>query len=167
MFKKIELKFYILAKESKDHNMLVNEKKTKFFVINGNSEDKLPITWEDVTIKNINSYLYLGSWFTEDGSMKSVLSLHEQKVVENFNKFSIFCAVNTNMPFSFKYRVFNSAIVSSLTYGSESWLCDSFPKIKKYYNQMLRCLLGVRPNTSIELCHIESGINPLEYIINK
>ena len=35
------------------------------------------------------------------------------------------------------------------------------------YNKLIKCLLGVRKNTSINLCMIESGIPPIQSIIAK
>ena len=35
------------------------------------------------------------------------------------------------------------------------------------YNRLVKCLLGVRKNTSIDLCLIESGIEPINYLLSK
>ena len=69
------------------------------------------------------------------------------------------------MPFYFKKRVFEAAAASSLFYGSETWLTDSLQKLIKSYNLLIKCLLGVRVNTSIHLCLAESGILPAQFLI--
>ena len=71
------------------------------------------------------------------------------------------------MPFGSNKLVFDAAVTSSLLYSAESWLTNNIKSIKKHYNQLVRCLLGVRKNTSIELCLVESGIPPIQYVLAK
>ena len=99
--------------------------------------------------------------------MSDIVSLHEKSNQATVNKFSIFCAANTQMPFTYKKLVFEAAVTSSLLYSVESWLTDSIRPIANQYNQLVRCLLGVRRNTSVDLCLIESGIPPVQHVIAK
>ena len=55
----------------------------------------------------------------------------------------------------------------SLLYSAESWLSDSIRPIEQQYNQLVRCLLGVRKNTSIDLCLLEAGIPPVKHVLAK
>ena len=71
------------------------------------------------------------------------------------------------MPFRYKRLVFDAAVTSSLLYSCESWLTDNIKSITTQYNQLIRCLLGVRKNTCIDLCMIEAGIPPLQHVILK
>ena len=71
------------------------------------------------------------------------------------------------MPFKYKRLVFDAAVTSSLLYSTESWYTDSIRPIANQYNQLVRCLLGVRKNTSIDLCLIETGIPPIQHMIAK
>ena len=66
-----------------------------------------------------------------------------------------------------KKKVFDAAVMSSLLYGSESWLTNSIKGIEKQYSKLMKCLLGVRKNTSVNLCMLEAGIPPLDYILEK
>ena len=52
-------------------------------------------------------------------------------------------------------------------YSSESWLTDNMKPISAQYNQLVRCLLGVRMNTCMDLCLVEAGIPPAKDIILK
>ena len=111
--------------------------------------------------------MYLGAWFTADARIESVMRLHEVTGVTTINKFALFCAANTDMPYAYKRKVFDAAVMSSLTYSCETWF-SKYPKIlNKQYNKAVRCLLGVRKNTSIEMCLVKSGIYPLKFIITK
>ena len=69
------------------------------------------------------------------------------------------------MPFKYKKLVFEAAVTASLLYSAESWFTDSIKPIEQQYNQLVRCLLGVRRNTSIDLCLIESGITPIRHVL--
>ena len=71
------------------------------------------------------------------------------------------------MPFAVKKMVFQSAVISSITYGSETWLTNSIKPIESKYNAMVRLLLGVRPNTCLKLCLLEAGIEPLVHVVRK
>ena len=61
----------------------------------------------------------------------------------------------------------DSAVVSSIFYGCEIWLCENPEHAIKTYNQLVRCLLSVRSNTSTNMCLVESGKPPAKYVINK
>lgn len=52
----------------------MNESKTKFMVLNGDSSDREPFPQGDIIIKLCKSYVYLGAIFTADGSTASSLS---------------------------------------------------------------------------------------------
>ena len=134
------------------------KKRQSFFVINGNGGDKIPLEVERIKINYSPQYLYLGAWFTESGKAADIIALHEKSNQATVNKFAIFCAANSQMPFKYKRLVFDAAITSSLLYSAESWFTDNIKPIENQYNQLVRCLLGVRKNTSIDLRLVESGI---------
>ena len=118
-----------------------------------------------MTVNYTNRYLYLGAWFTDTGKTDDVLRLHEPSNEAAINKFSIFCTANTQMPFVYKKKVFDAAITSAMLYSCETWLTNKFKGLERQYNKLIRCLLGVRKNTSMNLCMIETGISPLLEII--
>ena len=162
-----EAKLKVVLQYGNEFGMGINVKKTKFFVINGSEHDKIPIQVDSVKICYSPSYLYLGAWFTESGKMKDVIALHEKANQATINKFAIFCAANTNMPFKYKKMVFDAAVTSSLLYSSESWFTNSIKPIEQQYDLLVRCLLGVRKYTSINLCLLESGIPPVSHVLAK
>ena len=63
--------------------------------------------------------------------------------------------------------VMEAAASASLFYGSESWLIENPHSVIRAYNQLVKCLLGVRVNTAINLCLIESGIPTAKHVIEK
>ena len=109
----------------KEHGMGVNLKKTKFMAIGATAEDKVPLVVDDIIVKYSSTYLYLGAWMTDSGKMDDVLALHAEHCTNIVNKFSIFCCANTMMPFTVKKTVFDAAVVSAITYSSETWLTNN------------------------------------------
>ena len=150
-----------------EYGMMINEKNTSFFVINAAVDEKRPLHLNGKTIDYKDKYKYLGSWFTDDGKSESALKLHEPDHLSSVNKFAIFCHTNTSMPYHYKSLVMEAAVVSSVFYGCETWLLNNTKQATGMYNKMIRCLLGVRVNTSTKLCLIESGKQPAKHVINK
>ena len=54
-----------------------------------------------------------------------------------------------------------AALLSSILYGCESWLGASLRSIEPAYRTLVRVLLGVRPNTAIDLCLLELRMSSL------
>ena len=150
-----------------EYGMAINSKKTKFFVIGGEGADLRPFHVNDREIAFSDSYVYLGAWFTADARIGSVMRQHEASGEATVNKFALFCAANTDMPYAYKRKVFEAAVMSSLLYSCETWFTKDPKILIKQYNKAVRCLLGVRHNTSIEMCLVESGIYPLKFIVTK
>ena len=114
-------KFEVLMKFCEQYGMKVNEVKTNLLVINGNKRDREDFVCGDVVVKHATSYIYLGSPFTEDGRISTILKMHVKTRVADLNKFKIFCKVNVTMPYIYKKQVLQAAIISSLLYSCESW----------------------------------------------
>ena len=150
-----------------EYGMEINEKKTKFMVINHNDEDQLPLETQNRKFEYCSKYLYLGSWFTDEGDQKSFLKLHEPAQLASLNKFAIFCQVNSEMPYYYKSLVLDAAVTSSIFYSCETWLCRSPDFAINTYHKMIRILLGVRDNTSLNLSLIESGKHPAKFMIRE
>lgn len=68
------------------------------------------------------------------------------------NKFAIFCAVNTEVPYVYKKKVFDAVVTSALKYSSETWIMYNPKGLICQYNQLIKCSIGVRQNTAISLC---------------
>ena len=63
-----EAKLKIVLKYCEDFGMSINVKKTKFYVINGSSDDRIPLSVEGTSISYCSQYLYLGAWFSDSGN---------------------------------------------------------------------------------------------------
>ena len=158
-------KFTILMEFCHRYGMKVNELKTKLMVINGEERDREPFTCKDVTVKHAIKYIYLGSPFTENGSIRSVIELHLKTRTADLNKFKIFCKMNATMPYQYKKKVLQAVITSSLLYGCESWLTDSYKDAERKYIAALRALLGVREATPANIIYLETGMPKLNELV--
>ena len=72
-------------------------------------------------------------------------------------KYVSFVTKNNDVPFIVKRLVLEAALMSSLMYGCESWLCADVKPVLKLYNWSIKQLLGVRRTTSNLVCYAELG----------
>ena len=160
-------KLVILTEFCEKYGMVVNELKTKLSVINGSKEDMETIIVKNVKVKHATSYIYLGSPVTEDGKISSNIEIHLKCRIADLNKFKLFCKKNETMPFKFKMEVFKAVIMSSLLYGSESWLTEQMKEVEKVYVSSIKSLLGVRETTRTDTVLLEIGMPPVKHLVQK
>ena len=98
---------------------------------------------------------------------KSALKMHIKSKTADINKFTIFCAVNTSIPFYIKKQVFDSCLLSSLLYGCETWFTNNLKEIEHVYIRMIKVLLGFRESTPSANCLVELGQKNLKSIVNE
>jgi len=163
--KKLIKKVTLLVQFCKKYGMVINESKTKLMVINGTIIDKQPIVVNNLSICHCDTYIYLGSPFTSDGTLSTAVKSHVQEKMAHFHKFIAFLDKNRDLPFIIKKRVFDACLLSALLYGCESWLNADLKPVSKLYNWALKQMLGVRLTTCNDVCYIESGYAPLTAIV--
>ena len=71
------------------------------------------------------------------------------------------------MPFVFKKKVLNAAIISSLLYACETWLGSEIKDVEKVYVSAIKAVLGVRETTRNDTTLIEAGMPSLSQLIKK
>ena len=118
-----------------------------------------------LVVEHCDTYVYLGSPFTSDGSVSSAIKAHARLKMPHVLKFVSFIGKNNNVPFAVKRRVFDAALMSSILYGCESWIGGDLKPMMKLYNWCLKVLLGVRKSTCNDLCYVESGYPPLQDLV--
>ena len=163
--KMIKMKFAKLIEFCEKYGMKVNELKTKLLVINGEPRDREEFTCNNVTVKHASLYIYLGSPFTENGSIPSIIELHVKSRTADLNKFKIFCKMNSTMPYQYKKKVLLAAVRSSLLYGCESWLVENYKGVEVKYIGAVRALLGVREATPADIVLLETGMPTLKELV--
>ena len=160
-------KFTVLIKFCEKYGMIVNDIKTNLMVINGSKKDRENFVVSNVTVKHAVSYVYLGSPFTENGNMNCVIKMHVKTRMKDLNKFKIFCIKNETMPYIYKKKVLEAVIMSSLSYGCETWLSDRAKEVEKLYIGAVKSLLGVRETTRNDAVLIEAGMPNMSEMIRK
>lgn len=148
-------KIKLLNQFCNDYGMVINQQKTKFFVINGVEVDVQPFEVDQVVINVCNQYVYLGSVFTSDGTASAAIKAHARAKMCHVLKFVSFLKKNRDVPFYVKRRIFDAALMSSILYGCESWLDGDLKPVIKLYNWGIKQLLGVRISTCNDLCYCE------------
>jgi hypothetical protein len=143
------------------YGMELNQRKTKFMVLNGAQEDRTPLQVQEKVIAHTDHYVYLGAHFVEDGSITKVMTHQAKECEKHLNKFAAFVSKNTNMPFIMKRKVLDACFMSSMLYASESWLTDNLKAMNQCYMAAIKQLLGVRNTTPHLLCLIETGLSDL------
>lgn len=161
----IMVKLGVLHMFCQEYGMKVNVEKTKFFVINGEDGDREPLCVGNFIVEHCDSYMYLGSPFTCDGSISSSVKEHEKKKICQVLKFVSFVSKNNTVPFTVKRRVFEAALTSSLLFGCESWIGADTKPVIKLYHWAMKTLLGVRKNTSNLVCYAELGYPTLSDLL--
>ena len=147
------------------HGMSVNNSKTKFMVINGSSQDKDCIIYNDNSISYCKQYIYLGSPFTDDGNPSTAIKIHANNKMCHALKFISFVNKNNDVPFTVKKKIFDAALMSAMLYLCESWMNGDLKPIEKLYKWCIKQLLGVRKTTSNDVCLVEMGMSPLRALV--
>ena len=162
-------KLIVLQNFCNESGMIINEKKTKFFVINGDDESNAPFVLDlvtpNVTVKWCKEYVYLGCRFTADGKLSSSLMSHAKDKVQHLNKLITFMTVNKDIPFQAKRKVLEAAFNSAILYGCESWLKCSLAPVKTLYLTAIKVVLGVRQSTPNDIALVEIGLPSLDTLV--
>lgn len=82
--------------------MIINETKTKFFVINGQAGDAEALRVGDLNFEACDKNIYLGSPFTADGSPLSAVKGNAMSKMPHVLKFVSFTRKNNDIPFVVK-----------------------------------------------------------------
>ena len=145
-----------------EYDMVINEDKTKFMVINGRAEDKRSFSKGGLTIDHTDTYIYLGSSFSAKGCISTDIQDHAKLKQKHINKFNIFCFKNQSKPFKYKKQVFEAVLTIKLIYGCEAWLTEDYHVIETMYMSALKTLLGVRKQTPNDIVLTECGVPTLK-----
>lgn len=102
-----------------NYNLKINRKKTEVMVCSKDPEN-INIRIEDDALKQVPTFKYLGSIFTEDGRSKEDVKqrIREAKSMFN-NKKQLLCS--NSLKLETKKALIKSCIWSTALYGSETW----------------------------------------------
>lgn len=162
---RLAMKLAALKRCTDDIGMIIHPTKSQFISVN--VVDHTPFILDDVTVSATDEYIYLGSLITNDKAADNVKK-HVTSKHKHTMKYLSFLRKNSDAPYSIKKVVWNSALLSSVFYGCETWLCKDLKCTSKPYMTTLKALLGVRPTTCNDLVLIEAGVlDAKAFIIEK
>ena len=132
----MQTKLEDLVNEAEKTGLVVNMKKTKALRINTNKTK--PCTLRGENIKDVDSFVYLGSVVTKDGGAAQDVSQRIQKANGAFVQLYPVWG-NNRISTRTKLRIFRSNVKSVLLYGSETWkvVKTTTTKLQTFVN---RCL---------------------------
>ena len=121
----------------------INIKKTKVMRLNSNIREQVQI--DGKTIDDVDTFTYLGGVVTSKGGCDEDISNRLCKAKTQFRRLRKIWS-SSNFSIRTKIKLFNSLVMSVLTYGSETWKTTEGDKKKldTFQNRCLRQLLRVR-----------------------
>ena len=152
---RLEAKLKLLKQSADQLGMVIHPTKSKFLCIN--TTDKSPIIIDQVVISYTDIYLYLGSIIAMESIPEQVKRHFADKQCQIL-KFYTFLYKNSDAPFQVKKTVWDSALKSSIFYGSETWLTRNLKCVESVYMDTLKRLMGVRGTTNTQALLVESGL---------
>ena len=82
-------------------------------------------------IQHCDEYVYLGTIFTSNSSLKSSLEKHTKEKEKHLHKLVMFLNTNRDFPFCVKRKVVEAAFNAAILYGCESWIGVSCQVVEK------------------------------------
>lgn len=152
-------KLTVVMNFCENYGMSVNERKTKFMIINSDNMDERSIHYQGpssvLNIKYCKNYVYLGSPITDDGNLSSAIKQHATTSEKHLNKFITFINKNPHLPFIIKQQIMDACFLSSIAYSGEGWLGGQLKPLESLYIRAVKCLLNVRTTTCTDICLLE------------
>jgi len=117
--------------------------------------DPVTITINNVVLKVVEKFCYLGSNVTASGSLVSELDARIAKAASAFGKLRSRVWANQHLSIHVKIRVYVACVLSMLLYGCETWpTCRYQKRLNAFHFRCLRSILGVSwrdhiPNTTM------------------
>ena len=132
-----------LSRACKEFGVTISIKKTE--VLCQMTPNEPVITIDGKTLSNVKSFKYLGSTITSNASLDAELDTRIAKAAAVMTKLSKRVWNNKKLTLHTKLQVYNSCVVSILTYASETWTLYARQerRINNFHLRCLRRILGI------------------------
>ena len=149
-----------LAQYSRNKNLVINEKKTKYICAHRSSHQKTIIIDQGLKIDPVNSklgYNWLGFWMIHSNELHELISFNINKKMFSIRKFYEWLSENEDTPFLLKIKVLYSCLFSTLIYSCEAWgdLENISVDLLKFEKRLLKRILGVKEGTTDKIVYFE------------
>ena len=147
-----------------DWKLTVNMNKSKIMIFGARKVNHFSFYLGDTNLEIVNSYKYLGTFFTPTGSFLQA----RKHIASQANKAMHLLNMrinNLDLPVDLQLKLFDNTILPILTYACEVWGFESCKLLEPIHNQFLRKLLHARKSTPLYMIYAELGRYPLEITI--
>ena len=103
------------------------------------------ISIDDVVLKVVDSFKYLGSMISVDGSLDKEIASRISKASQALGCLRNRLLNHHNVTFDTKLKVYRAVIISSLLYGCETWTVYRWllKQLERFHQRALRFILGI------------------------
>lgn len=142
-YRDIQLKTQKLHDNASQVGLKININKTKVMRLNSNV--KTPVKINENEIEDVNTFTYLGGVVTSTGGCDEDITNRLGKAKAQFGRLRKIWS-SSKFSIQTKVKLYNSLVLSVLTYGSETWKTTEHDKKKldTFQNRCLRQMLRIR-----------------------
>ena len=105
-----------------------------------------PIFIDDVELKVVDSFKYLGSMISVDGSLDKEIAYRISKASQALGRLRNRLLNHHSVTLDTKLKVYRAVVLSSLLYGCETWTVyrRHLKQLERFHQRTLRSILGIR-----------------------
>ena len=155
--RELQLLMDCFSQACKDFGLIISLKKTNIL---GQDIPAPPvITIDDYELKVVHQFMYLGSTITNNHSLDAEIDKRIGKAATTLARLTSRVWTNPKLTVKTKMAVYNTCILSTLLYGSETWTmyARQEKRLNTFHLRSLWCILGISwqdkvTNTDILSC---------------
>ena len=104
------------------------------------------ITIDEVQLKCVDSFKYLGSTISADGSLDKEITSRIQKASQALGRLRVKVLQQKGITLSTKLKIYRAVVLPSLLYGCETWTLyrRHIKQLEQFRNRSLRMIMGIR-----------------------
>lgn len=104
------------------------------------------IVIDGVQLKCVNSFKYLGSTISADGSLDKEITSRIQKASQALGRLRVKVLQQKGITLSTKLKIYRAVVLSSLLYGCETWTLyrRHIKQLEQFHSRSLRMIMNIR-----------------------
>ena len=104
------------------------------------------ITIDEVQLKCVDSFKYLGSTISADGSLDKEITSRSQKASQALGRLRVKVLQQKGITLSTKLKIYRAVVLPSILYGCETWTLyrRHIKQLEQFHNMSLRMIMGIR-----------------------
>ena len=162
-------KLECLMKYCEENFIKLQLAKCAMMCVNSDTEtDNEPVIINNITMKNSDNEVYLGSVITNSNKIIHDVEADIKHRKINIVKFYAFLRSNRNAPVDVKLTVLEACVLSSILHNAETWAGSKIDQLEVVYRRMLKSILGIRMTACSEMLFVELGVYSIKtYVLIK